>query len=77
LYRYTIKTVKAIARNYEEAYERGFYLEDYHGLVHRITDPFRIAEFRADYDMARRAVGKNYERICDYLNGEDKSSPRD
>lgn len=68
--RYTMGEVKAIARCYEEAYENGIWWTSRDGRDHHITNLLRIAEMRADFDRARKTVGKNYERITRFLNGE-------
>ena len=65
---YSLPELKAIARSYATAYENG--IGWYEGQPVRVTNPFRIAEMRADYLRAKQECGKDYILMLEFLNGE-------
>ena len=50
-YTYTVGTLKAIAFCYTDIYLIGF---------HRTMNPYGIAEYKADFDMALDSIGKGH-----------------
>ena len=42
--------------------------------LYTIDDPFSVAEFFADFDMAVKAVGKDYRKMKEWLNDEHKDT---
>lgn len=66
--RYSIGEVKAIYRCYDDAYVYGICWEDKFLKWHEIFEPFLIAEMRADFSRAFRLFGKDWKRMCEYLN---------
>ena len=66
---YSIRLLRSIAESYENIYdglEVGLYVE---------TNGFRLAEYRADFDIARRQLGRRKRKFIElivrgYENGE-------
>ena len=66
---YSIRLLRSICGSYENIYdglEVGLYVE---------TNPFRLAEYRADFDLARRHLGRRKRKFIEliingYENGE-------
>ena len=52
-YYYSTKTLKIIAENYANIYE-GLPLS----LNYEVTNPFSLAEYKIDFDLALRGIGK-------------------
>ncbi len=62
---YTTALLRSIAENYATIYE-GFPLS----WDTEETNPWSIAEYKADFDMALKGVGKrDYYRMARWLNG--------
>jgi len=51
VYFYSVKTLKVIAENYKTIY-------DGLPLYYEVHNPFKLAEFKADFDQALSAIGR-------------------
>ena len=71
IYRYTPSALRAIEDNYRQAYVRGIEFS----FAVTCYNPFSIAEYLADFDMALRGCG--LERKFYHLKTEQKLRYRD
>jgi hypothetical protein len=67
--RYSIPELKAIAKQYEQAYSTGFYWYDPYLGNMKVGNTFRIAEMRVDFMRAFKKCGLDYEKMKKMLNG--------
>jgi len=79
-YFYSIRILKEIAKCYYTIYQ-GLEFKDKRGWLIRIErHPLRLAEYRADFGIALRSIGKkekdierltfnNFVEMCSFLNG--------
>jgi len=74
LFKYSVNKLINIA----EAKKLGAYAIDFYSrkgrYLYTIDDPFSVAEFFADFDMAVKAVGKDYRKMKEWLNDEHKDT---
>lgn len=57
-YFYTKGMLYAITRSYENLYTVGIEIEITADIVARISEPLSVMEFKADYDLALRSIGR-------------------
>lgn len=75
LFSYTPSVIRAI----EESYQCGYLMLGRRGIEYEVCDPLRFAEYRCDYEMGLKHIGRKVGKgrmsykevclICDYLNG--------
>lgn len=84
MYRYTVWQLMSIKDCYGDCYERGIWFYKRGMLRWICTDPFSCAEYKADFDMALKHIGRKHNSYITwqewksmrrFLNGEDVTPP--
>ncbi len=60
-YYYTVRLLRYLADNWDNLYQDGIEFNEEHATY----NPFEIAEFRADFDIALRYLGKRMRKVIE------------
>jgi hypothetical protein len=61
-YRYTVSVLRDIARCYDRIYEDGLTLTHRGWVYHIEYNPFRLAEYKADFDIALKKLPRRLRK---------------